>query len=91
MNQRITKYPPGEIMKKGREIYDRLIRPTIESANVGRLVAIDVDSDEYEIGDNSSELTRRLLARRPKAWVAVMRIGGGAVHRIGLVPRRGNR
>jgi hypothetical protein len=89
MNQRVTKYPPGEIMKKGRDIYNRLIRTAAESANIGRLVAIDVDSEEYEIGDNSSELTKRLLARRPAAWIAVMRIGGGAVHRIGFVSRRG--
>lgn len=89
MSQRVAKYQPGEIMKKGKEIYDRLIRPTMEAANVGRLVAIDVDSEDFEIGDSSSELTWQLLARRPDAWVAVIRIGGGAVHRIGFVPRRG--
>lgn len=86
MGTRADTYPPDAILDRGKNIYDRLIKPTLEMNNVGRLVAIDVDSEAFEIGDSSVEATQRLLVRQPEAWVAVMRIGGGPVHRIAYSP-----
>ena len=53
-----------EIVQRGKEIYYRDILPCIASGNDGRIVAIDVVTGEYEIGDDavssSNQLRRRL-------------------------------
>lgn len=88
--KRTEEYQPGSIMDRGMVIYDRLVKPTVESSNTGRLVAIDIDSEQFEIGDSSIEATQKLFARQPESWVAVIRIGGGPVHRIGFIPKKPN-
>ena len=90
MKLRDDKYPTGAIIDKGEEIYNRLIRPSLEKKNLGRVIAIDVDSEDFEIGDEGGAVTDQLLRRRPDAWVALMRIGGGGVYRIGFLPPETN-
>jgi hypothetical protein len=76
-----------EIIEKGEEIYNRRIRPKIEAANMGRLVAIDVNTEDFEIGDEVMDVSRRLLDRKPDAEIATLRIGGGPVYQLGMFPR----
>jgi hypothetical protein len=71
-------------MDMAEAIYDRLIRPKLESENVGRLVAIDVDSEQFEIGDRIVPITDRLRERRPEARIGIIRIGIGPVYQLGL-------
>jgi hypothetical protein len=89
MKVRSQKYAPGEIGRKGEEIYRRLIRPALEAENMGRLIGIDVDSEDFEFGDDVLDVTHCLLARRPDAWIAMLRVGGGPVDRIGFIPLAG--
>ena len=72
-----------DTMDKAEAIYDRLIRPSLEVANVGRLVAIDVDSEDFEIGDDLLTISDRLRERRPGAQVGAIRIGVGPVYQLG--------
>jgi hypothetical protein len=80
-----------EVLERGQPIYDRLIRPKLEAEHRGRLVGIDVESEQYEIGDDTLEVCDRLRSRRPNALIALIRIGGGPVDRIGYSPPRGCR
>jgi hypothetical protein len=73
----------NEIIRRGEEIYKRRIQADFETANLGRLVGIDVFSEEFEIGDNSLDITLRIRHRAPSALIALLRIGGGAVDKIG--------
>jgi hypothetical protein len=68
---------------RGMEIYDRQVRGRVESANPGRIVAIDVDSGDFELAEDSLAAANRLLARRPDAQIWCVRIGCPAVHRFG--------
>ncbi len=77
-----------EVIDRGLEVYDRLIRPSLEQANFGRIVAIDVNSEEFEVDDESLEATFQLRKRMPEAVVAILKIGGGEVFRIGYFPLR---
>jgi hypothetical protein len=79
-------YLPAAVMDKARQIYDEVVRPKVEAENTGRLVAIDVNSELYEVGDEVLEVTDRLRARRPDATIGVLRIGEEAVYRIGHFP-----
>jgi hypothetical protein len=72
-----------KVMDRAEAIYDRLIRPTLEGANIGKLIAIDVNSEEFEIGDDLITISDRLRERRPDAEIGAIRIGIGPVYRLG--------
>jgi hypothetical protein len=74
------------IIKRAQEIYERNIRSREEPVNHGRVVAIDVDSEQYEVGDHVLEVSDRLRARIPNATVALLRIGEKGLYRIGHFP-----
>jgi hypothetical protein len=63
-----------EHARLGTEKYHRLIHP-LESANEGRVVALDLDSDAFEIADDSATAVKLLRARLPHADVYCRRIG----------------
>lgn len=76
----------SETGRLGNEIYERDIRRKVEPDHIGRIVAIDVDSGCWALGDTTSEARDRLGEIRPDAvdvlakrvgYVAVGSIGGG--------------
>jgi hypothetical protein len=77
------QYTREEIADLGDKIYASKVRSQIESDNHGRIVAIDVESGAFELGDNSISASDALLLRYPKAQIWFVRIGHLAVHRIG--------
>jgi hypothetical protein len=83
MNIRQPRYTKEEHARRGTEMYERRVRPQVEAGNTGRIVAIDVDSGEYELADDTLAATDRLLARRPDAQIWLVRIGHAGVHRFG--------
>jgi hypothetical protein len=83
MKTRQPRYSKEEHARRGMEMYDRQVRGRVESANQGRIVAIDVDSGDFELADDSLAAARQLLARRPDAQIWCVRIGYPAVHRFG--------
>lgn len=59
----------------GDELYERDIRPRVEAAHHGKIVAIDVDSDDYAIGDMVVTAAERLREQRPDADIWCERVG----------------
>ena len=59
--------PAAEIARLGREIYEREIRKQVEAAHHGEVVAIDVDTGTWAVGDNVIAATGRLQEKRPEA------------------------
>jgi hypothetical protein len=76
-------YGADETVQRAEDIYNQSIRPLVEAHHKGRYIAIDVDTSEYEIGDDYHTAAHIVLSRRPGASVAVLRIGYPAVGRIG--------
>ena len=76
--------PKEEIARLGDEIYERDIRSKIETDHHGEIVAIDVDSGNWAIGDSILEAVDRLRSLRPDAIdVWSLRVGGRAVYHFG--------
>jgi hypothetical protein len=72
------------IAKLGREIYDRQIRSKVEvSENIGKIVSIDVETGEYELGDDLVETSLRSQSKHPDALLWAERIGYDAVYAFG--------
>ena len=73
-----------EIAQRGKEIYKNRIRPQVETAgNIGKIISIDVETGEYEIGDDLVVTCLRLQAKHPGAAIWTERIGFNAVYAVG--------
>lgn len=64
-----------EIGQRGVAIYDAKLRSLLEPQYRGQFVAIDVESEDYEVADEARDARVRLHERRPEAQVLVERIG----------------
>jgi hypothetical protein len=81
-----SRYSKEEFARRGEAIYQQRIRAPVEPGNKGKIVAIDIETGEYEVGPDVLTATDRLLARLPDAQIWCVRIGYPAVHRIGGRP-----
>jgi hypothetical protein len=79
-----------EIAQRAEAIYTAGIRDRVEAdaANIGKIIVIDVISDDYEIDSHSLDAGDRLRARRPDGDFYAMRIGYDAVYGMGATPSR---
>ena len=59
------------------------IRSQVEKAHHGKIVAIDVDSGDYSIGENVIAATERLLAQDPNADIWCVKVGYRALRSFG--------
>jgi len=64
-----------EIARRAEEIYERDIRPKVESEHRGKFIVIDVESGDYEIDSKAIEATHRVMARHPDGERFLIRIG----------------
>ena len=81
-----------DISRIGHEIYETQLRPKVETEeNIGKLISIDINTGDYEIGDRPLSTIQRLQARRPEAEISTERIGYNAVYALGGSLRRVDR
>jgi hypothetical protein len=78
------RYSKEEFARRGDELYERVLRGSLESGNEGRFVAIDIETGNYEIDADELTASDRLLARVPNAQIWLRRIGSRYAHRFGL-------
>ena len=74
---RKRRYPKDVVARMGNEIYEDKIRPLVEDGNEGKIVAIDVDTGNYEVGyyREMLECTERLRDQNPDAQILAVNIG----------------
>jgi hypothetical protein len=80
---RQPRYSKDEFAKRGGEIYESQVRSQVEVGNYGKIVAIDIETGAFEVGDDSLTAAKQLLKRYPDAQIFGIRIGHRAVHRFG--------
>jgi hypothetical protein len=78
------RYSKEEFARRGDEIYEREVRPRIETGDEGKFVVIDIDTGAYEIDEDELAASDRLLARNPNAQLWVTRVGSRYARRFGL-------
>ena len=64
-----------EIGELGVQIYESRLRAVLEPQFRGQFVAIDVETEDYEVANEAAIASDRLWARRPDAQVLIERIG----------------
>ena len=76
-----------EVGRLGKEIYERKIRPLVYPDQKGRVLAIDVESEDWAIADNEIDAGDRLEDLRGDAYdannVLYWRVGYRALHKWG--------
>ena len=66
-----------EIVRRGREIYERGIRATVEPEHDGKFLVVDVTTGSYEVDESDVAASDRALEKNPAAY----RIGAGLTAR----------
>ncbi len=83
--------PKEETVRLGKEIYERDIRHKVEADHHGEVVAIDVETGDWAVGEEVLEAVDSLRALRPEAidvfcervgYRALDSFGGGSLRRI---------
>ncbi len=54
------------------EIYESQVRPQVEAGNHGKLVAIDIETGEFEVADTPMVAVDQLYERLPENWVELV-------------------
>jgi hypothetical protein len=78
-----------EIGRAGEALYDSKIRASVETPeNIGKMVIIDLDTEEYAVDEIGVVAARDLQARHPNAVLYGKRIGYDVAVAIGGVMER---
>lgn len=88
MKVRQPRYSKEDFAQRGDEIYETQVRPQVEEGNHGKIVAIDIETGDFEVDKSEIAACDRLEARRPDAQIWIVRIGSRYVRRFGGRTRR---
>jgi hypothetical protein len=77
------RHSKEEFARRGDAIYERDILPKLAAKDVGKFLAIDIETGEYEIATDEMKAGDKLLARLPEAQIWMVRIGHAATHSFG--------
>jgi hypothetical protein len=83
MAVRQRRYSKEELARRGKALYESGIRQQVEAGNEGKIVAIDIETGEFEVDETVMGATDRLFERIPDAQPWGIRIGHRAVYHFG--------
>lgn len=77
-------YSTEEVVRRGREIYERDVRAEVETSYDGEFVIVDVTTGAWEVDEDDVAASDRVLARNPDAALYFARVGRPAAYRLGV-------
>ncbi len=77
------RYSKEEFARRGDAIYEEDILPKLTAKDVGKFLAIDIETGEYEIAADEMKAGNKLRARLPEAQIWMVRIGYTAARSFG--------
>lgn len=80
---RDREHDSEEVVRRGREIYERDIRPDVAAAHDGEFVVVDVTTGSWEVDEDDVAASDRVLLRNPDAVLYFARVGRLAAYRLG--------
>jgi peptide subunit release factor RF-3 len=83
MTVRQRHYSKEELAQRGQALYDSSIRQQVEAGNEGKIIGIDIETGDFEVGETIIVATDRLFKRNPDAQPWGIRIGHRAVFHFG--------
>ncbi len=83
MTVRQPRYSKEEFAQRGDALYESQIRSQVEEGNHGKIVAIDLETGDFEVDASEIAACDRLEASHPEAQIWMVRIGSRYVRRFG--------
>jgi hypothetical protein len=83
MTLRQPRYSKEEFARRGDEIYQTQICQQVEAGNYGKIVAIDIETGDWEIDSSEVAACDRLEAHHPDAQIWIVRVSSRHVRRFG--------
>ena len=77
------RYTKEEFARRGDVIYEQKILAKLTPKDVGKFLAIDIETGEYEINADEMKAGDKLRARLPEAQIWMVRVGYAATHSFG--------
>ena len=77
------RYSKEEFARRGDVIYEKEILPNLTAKDVGKFLAIDIETGQYEIAADEMKAGNKLRRRLPEAQVWMVRIGYTSTRRFG--------
>ena len=77
------RHSKEEFARRGDDIYQKDILPKLATKDVGKFLAIDIETGAYEIAADEMKAGDKLLARLPEAQIWMVRIGYASTHSFG--------
>lgn len=88
MAVRQPRYSKEEFAQRGDALYESEVRQQVEEGNHGKIVAIDIETGDFEVDQSEIAACDRLETRHPDAQIWIVRIGSRHVRRFGGRTRR---
>ncbi len=76
-------FPPEECIRRGKEIYARIVKPKLKKEDDWKFVSVDILSEDYEMDHDDGAACDRLRLRRPQGFFWGGRVGEPAACRMG--------
>lgn len=84
---RTRRHSKEEFARRGDEWYEQKIRAQVEPGRAGEIVAIDIESGDWEVDPGETAACLRLETRRFDAQIWIIRVGCRSVRRFGALRR----
>ena len=85
---RTPRYSMEEHARRGEAMYWSRVHPLVKDLPPQTVIALDIETGEFETSEDDSEACDRLLARLPEAQVWSVRVGHEPVVRFGFLERK---
>ena len=56
-------FPPEECIRRGKEIYERVVKPKLKPEDDRKFYSVDIFSEDYELDHDSSAAASRSVSR----------------------------
>jgi len=74
---------PDELVRRGQDYYERVLRAKLDPAHRGEFLAIEVETGDYALGDSTLDALDKAEAKHPDRVFYIMRIGYRTAGRLG--------
>lgn len=79
----LNNMTPDEVRRQGDAIYAEQIRPHIEPQNAGKIVVLDLESGDYEMGEDDLTVSEIARKKHPNGILYVVRVGADSTYHLG--------
>ena len=74
-----TTLTPQEVEKKVQELYKQKLRDKLETESLGKYIAIDVETEEYFLGESLEDALNKAKEKYPNKIFHSIKIGSTGV------------